>query len=164
MHKLSRPAFIDISFYKPLLGAALHVQEDYAARQATTIQDGEEDLLSPGLQDSKENFRFSNFDKLVKQTPFQTYSPQSGSPLIGQTRAQGAAVVPTPTGAEFLGLQSTGFASGFDSFDAVHTNSLSQVRSILKKGAKSRYSQDSFSLFVPQKQQHQFVEVVYGDD
>lgn len=175
MHKFSRPAKLQTTLTKCLLGSAIRVKERAFSPSNGDVSTHEEDLLSPSIEDSKENFTFSNFGQIIKQTPFQTFSSQPSTPDTIHSGRNELSPVRLGNAFDYLGPLSAGLANNhFDASDRSFVSDLDSSnvsnfplpapKSILKKGSKSRYSQSDSSLQIRKQPTPQFIEVVYNDD
>lgn len=150
MHKFSTPNRFNSETDKPIIALALFALDGQPSQASINAQSGEEDLLSPLAQDSKDNFRVSNFGGLVKITPFQVYRPGSDSQPMTQSCGQSQPVAPNsfPSNTDDSAPSNSGSdinnANQKNFGDASSPDSASPLnppRGILKKGARTRYSQ-----------------------
>lgn len=148
MNKLSSPALIEVNRTKALFAFALFAQEELPAAKLAHLSDNEEDLSALELDDSIKTVNQSNFGQLVKQTPFQTFSPQANTPTT----------VKNNTLTKILDCADV---SNYTTEASItHLNS----RGILKKGAKARYSQIVCDPLVQIKEKQQFIQVIYSKE
>lgn len=78
MQKLDPATRRMIEAFKPCIATALFATESCSSKADLKFTDQTEGVLSPGLKhEAASDFKFSNFGKLVKPTPFQTFSTKT---------------------------------------------------------------------------------------
>lgn len=151
MHKFSAPNRFNSKTDKAVVALALFALEEQPSHPCIDVHDGEEDLLTPVAQDSKDNFCFSNFGGLVKTTPFQVYRPGSNSQAITHSgdQIQPAVANSFPSNTEESGPTNSGEhisdsnanQKSFADSSSPDSSSPFNPKGILKKGVRTRYSQ-----------------------
>lgn len=170
MHKISRPAKLQTKLANPLLGIANFTKEKLISIEDTDVSPNEEDILSPSIRDSKENFSFSNFGKIVKQTPFQTYSTTPSSVRSADLKRLSAA--PLASGHDFLSPASAGLPRRLDSIEKrlasdsefANTTVTSPLSGTLKIKHKSRFTTGDCGSMVQKQPSPYLIEVMYTND
>lgn len=143
----SRLAKAQIPLLRPVVAAALFALEQMHQEHDTCVPDDEDSMASPDLiQDVKQNFRYSNFETIVKPTPFQTFSNTS---LLATRKSFPSTLtnLPPPSIANLepisISTQTDEAAKGLKSSTTLTSSPQAGVRSILKLGSRSRYSKEA---------------------
>jgi hypothetical protein len=143
----SRLAKAKIPLLKPVVAAALFALEQIHQEKDTCVPDDEDSMVSPDLiQDVKDNFYYSNFESIVKPTPFQTFSNSS---LLASRKSFPSTLSNLPPASianlepANASIQAGEPAAELKSSATLTSSTQTGVRSILKLGSKSRYSKEA---------------------